>query len=114
MHSIPPVAGPCFAHSPVALTKHPPAAGYTRPVSDPDSGWLRSLRWPLTGLFLANSRVAYRRLAGRLADQIADYRRSGYTVESVVVVAGSPSWGVATTAWEAASYPPRRPTTPDL
>lgn len=57
-------------------------------------GWLRR---GLTRLFLAYTRLVYRRLAGRVAAQVADYLRSGHTVESVVGIGGSPSCGVRTT-----------------
>lgn len=36
-------------------------------------------------------------LARRVAEEIADYLRSGYTVEAVVGIGGSPSCGVRTT-----------------
>jgi predicted secreted protein len=62
-----------------------------------DHTGLRWVRRPATGLFLAYTRLAYRRLARRVSAQIADYVRSGYTVESVVGVGGSPSCGVHTT-----------------
>lgn len=58
---------------------------------------LRRLRRPATWLFLVYTRLAYHRLARRVATQIADYRRSGHTVESVVGIGGSPSCGVRTT-----------------
>lgn len=58
---------------------------------------LRWVRRPVTWLFLAYTRLAYRRLARRVAAQIADYVHSGYTVESVVGVGCSPSCGVRTT-----------------
>jgi hypothetical protein len=41
--------------------------------------------------------LAYRRLAGRVAAEIADYVRNGFEVVEVVGVGGSPSCGVATT-----------------
>ncbi|MGE5831161.1 MAG: hypothetical protein ACM30G_22770 [Micromonosporaceae bacterium] len=70
---------------------------YTMPAYGADLTPLRRLRRPATWLFLAYSRLFYRRLARRVAAQIADYQRSGHRVESVVGVGGSPSCGVRTT-----------------
>lgn len=70
---------------------------YTLPVYGAERTRWRRLRRPATGLFLAYTRLAYRRLARRTAAQIGDYARRGYTVESVVGVGGSPSCGVRTT-----------------
>jgi predicted secreted protein len=70
---------------------------YTVPAYGADLTPLRRLRRPATWLFLAYSRLVYRRLARRVAAQIADYRRSGHRVESVVGIGGSPSCGVHTT-----------------
>jgi predicted secreted protein len=67
---------------------------YTMPAYGAD---FTPLRRPATWLFLAYTRLAYRRLARRVAAQIADYRHSGHTVESVVGIGGSPSCGVRTT-----------------
>ncbi|MGE5184807.1 MAG: 2-thiouracil desulfurase family protein [Acidobacteriota bacterium] len=50
----------------------------------------------LAGIARAYSRFAFRRLARRIAAQIADYVESGFTVEAVIGVDGSPSCGVAT------------------
>ncbi len=58
---------------------------------------LRLLRRSATWVFLAYTRLAYRRLAGRVAAQIAAYVHCGHTVESVVGIGGSPSCGVRTT-----------------
>jgi predicted secreted protein len=69
---------------------------YTLPAYGADGIWLRRIRRPSTRLFLAHTRQAYRRLACRVATQIGDYLRSGYTVESVVGIGGSPSCGVHT------------------
>lgn len=60
------------------------------------------LRWrPIRRLTLAVATawttVVYRRLARRIARDIADYRDSGFEVVEVVGVGGSPSCGVATT-----------------
>jgi hypothetical protein len=48
---------------------------------------LRPLRRPAAWLFLAYTRLAYRRLARRVAAQIVDYVRSGHTVECVLGIA---------------------------
>jgi predicted secreted protein len=58
---------------------------------------LYRLRRPLVALALRYTRWAYRRLAGRVAGEIADYLASGYTVVAVAGVDGSPSCGVRTT-----------------
>jgi hypothetical protein len=39
-------------------------------------------------LFLACTRLTYRRLARRVAAEVADYTRSGYTVEAIVGIGG--------------------------
>ena len=70
---------------------------YTIPAYGADRTALRWVRRPVTWLFLVYTRLSYRRLARRVAAQIADYIRSGYTVESVVGVGASPSCGVHTT-----------------
>jgi predicted secreted protein len=70
---------------------------YTMPAYGADHTVLRRLRRPTTWLFLAYTRLAYRWLARRVADDIADYLRSGYTVDAVVGIGGSPSCGVDTT-----------------
>jgi hypothetical protein len=57
-------------------------------------GWLRR---PATRLFLSYTRLAYRRLARRIAAEIADYVRSGYQITSIVGIRGSPSCGVRAT-----------------
>ena len=48
-------------------------------------------------LFLLYTKLVYRRLAWRVAKQIHDYWRSGFTVVGVVGVDGSPSCGVTLT-----------------
>ena len=63
---------------------------YTMPAYGAERTRFRRLRRPATGLFLAYTRLAYRRLARRVAADIADYLRSGFTVEAVVGVGGSP------------------------
>ncbi len=70
---------------------------YTLPVYGADRTWWRPLRLPATRLFLAYTRLVYRRLALRLAAQIGDYIGSGYQVQAVVGIGGSPSCGVRTT-----------------
>lgn len=70
---------------------------YTIPAYGADRTALRRVRRPATWLFLIYTRLTYRRLAGRVARQIADYVRTGHTVESVVGIGGSPSCGVHTT-----------------
>lgn len=70
---------------------------HTIPVYGADRTALRRLRRPATWLFLEYTRLAYHRLARRIAAQIADYRDSGQSVESVVGIGGSPSCGVRTT-----------------
>jgi predicted secreted protein len=62
----------------------------------------RSLRWrPVRRTILAVgnawTRRVYRRLARRVADDIADYVESGFDVVEIVGVGGSPSCGVSTT-----------------
>lgn len=55
------------------------------------------LRGILFRLFVWHTRVRYRRLAGRVARDIDDYRDAGIDVLGVVGVGGSPSCGVSTT-----------------
>jgi predicted secreted protein len=62
----------------------------------------RSLRWPLVrrpvlAVATAWTRLVYRRLARRVAHDIAGYLRSALEVVEVVGVGGSPSCGVHTT-----------------
>lgn len=62
----------------------------------------RALRWRLVrrmtlAVATAWTRVVYRRLARTVADDIADYRASGFEVVEIVGVGGSPSCGVWTT-----------------
>jgi predicted secreted protein len=68
----------------------------TMPAYGADRTALRWVRRPATWLFLAYTRIVYRRMARDVAAQIADYRRSGYRVEGVVGIGGSPSCGVHT------------------
>jgi hypothetical protein len=57
--------------------------------------WLpRRLRRLLLPLPLAYTTISYRRLARRVARQIADYRACGATVVAVIGVDGSPSCGL--------------------
>lgn len=59
--------------------------------------WRYRLRSPLLGLFLLDTARVYRRLARQVAEQIADYQRSGCTVVAIIGVGSSPSCGVRTT-----------------
>ena len=52
---------------------------------------------PLLWVFTWYTKVRYRLLARHVADEVRDYRRSGYEVDAVVGVAGSPSCGITTT-----------------
>ena len=70
---------------------------YTMPVYGADRTYLRWVRRPATWLFLLYTRMAYRRLAGRVGREIGDYVRSGQAVRAVIGVGGSPSCGVRTT-----------------
>jgi uncharacterized protein YbbK (DUF523 family) len=70
---------------------------YTLPAYGANRTMLRRVRRPATGLFLVYTRLAYGYLARRVVRQIADYLRTGHTVESVIGIAGSPSCGVRTT-----------------
>jgi predicted secreted protein len=58
--------------------------------------WYR-LRQPLLAIVLAHTRRAYRRLAGEVVTQIADYQSNGYIVVGLIGVGASPSCGVHTT-----------------
>jgi uncharacterized protein YbbK (DUF523 family) len=58
---------------------------------------LYRLRRPLLRLFVIYTRLAYARVARRVAREIADYRRSGYEVVGVIGVGSSPSCGVGHT-----------------
>jgi uncharacterized protein YbbK (DUF523 family) len=58
---------------------------------------LYRLRRPLLGLFILHTRIVYRRLARDVANQIADYRDSGFTVVAIIGVGSSPSCGINTT-----------------
>jgi predicted secreted protein len=51
----------------------------------------------LLSLFILHTRIVYRRLAHRVASQIADYERSGFSVIGIIGVGASPSCGVRTT-----------------
>lgn len=70
---------------------------YTMPAYGADKSRLRLLRRPASWLFLLYTRLAYRRLASQVAQDIGDYVRSGQSVRAVVGVDGSPSCGVRTT-----------------
>jgi uncharacterized MAPEG superfamily protein len=58
---------------------------------------LYRFRRPLLRGFVWFTRLMYWRLARRVAQDIADYQRSGFEVVGIVGVAASPSCGVATT-----------------
>jgi predicted secreted protein len=70
---------------------------YTMSAYGADHTRLRRLRRPATWLFLLYTRLAYRRLAGKVARDIGDYTRSGQSVQAILGVRGSPSCGVRTT-----------------
>jgi predicted secreted protein len=70
---------------------------FTMPAYGADHTTLRRLRRPATWLFLLYTRLAYPRLAARVASDIRDYVRAGQTVQAVVGVAGSPLCSVRTT-----------------
>jgi predicted secreted protein len=62
----------------------------------------RPLRWrpvrhAALGVGMAWTTVVYRRLARRVAGDVADYLHSGFDVVEIVGVGGSPSCGVSTT-----------------
>lgn len=59
--------------------------------------FLYRFRGPLLRLFILYTRLVYSRLARRVARQIADYERSGFTVIGIIGVGASPSCGVDTT-----------------
>lgn len=75
--------------------------GVLKPLMTVAYGTRRTWLWPargiLLGLFEAYTRARYALLACGVAAQVRDYRRSGYTMEGVVGVGGSPSCGVRTT-----------------
>ena len=52
------------------------------------------IRRPLTWAFLGYTRLVYRRLARRVAREVADYIRSGFEVLGVIGIGTSPSCGV--------------------
>jgi predicted secreted protein len=58
---------------------------------------LYRFRGPLLRLFIVYTRIVYRRLARRVARQVADYERSGFRVIGIIGVGASPSCGVRTT-----------------
>ena len=70
---------------------------YTMPAYGADHMRLRRLRRPTAWLFLFYTRLAYRRLAGQVARDIAAYVRSGQSVQAVVGVGSPHSCGVRTT-----------------
>lgn len=60
-------------------------------------GPLYPLRSVLLKAFLLWTRVVYRRLARRVAADVADYRQAGIDVPGIVGIGASPSCGVSTT-----------------
>ena len=60
-------------------------------------GTLYPLRGLLLRAFVLWTRLVYRRLARRVARDVADYKRSGITVAGIVGIGASPSCGVTTT-----------------
>ncbi len=60
-------------------------------------GALYPLRGLLLRAFVIWTRLVYRRLARRVARDVADYQRSGITVAGMVGIGASPSCGVTTT-----------------
>lgn len=60
-------------------------------------GLLYPWRGPLLRAFVLWTRIVYRRLARRVARDVADYRRSGIAVDGMVGIGASPSCGVTTT-----------------
>ncbi|WP_167355462.1 2-thiouracil desulfurase family protein [Mycobacterium malmoense] len=60
-------------------------------------GVLYPLRGLLLRAFVLWTRLAYRRLARRVARDVVDYQRSGITVAGIVGIGASPSCGVTTT-----------------
>jgi hypothetical protein len=58
------------------------------------AAWTVARCWPLV---VAYTRSVYTRLARRVARDIADYARSGFSVAGIVGVDGSPSCGVTKT-----------------
>ena len=59
--------------------------------------WRYRARRLLLSLFVAYTRWRYRLLASEVAREIADYARSGFAVEGVLGIGGSPSCGVEVT-----------------
>lgn len=73
------------------------AKRFLAPAYGSRSSALWPLRHVLVALFVLYTRFRYAVMARRVAGEIADYRRSGYRVEGVVGVGGSPSCGIYTT-----------------
>jgi predicted secreted protein len=65
--------------------------------------WLGRVIRPLLPALTAYTALRYRLLAGRVADQLADYQNNGFDVVGVVGVDASPTCGVTTTLDLAAS-----------
>ena len=60
-------------------------------------GPLYPLRGVLFNAFVWWTKAVYRRLARRVACEVADYQRAGITVDGIVGIGASPSCGVTTT-----------------
>lgn len=69
----------------------------TAPAYGAEAGRLWPVRSLLLAVFTAYTRARYRRLARRVAGEMGDYVRSGFSVAGLVGVGGSPSCGVRTT-----------------
>ena len=67
---------------------------YLMPIYGSHGTLRHRIRRPLTWAFLGYTRLAYRRLAGRVAREVADYVRSGFEVVGIVGIGTSPSCGV--------------------
>lgn len=75
--------------------------GVAKPLIAPAFGSRRTAVWPLRRwimwAFVLYTRIRYALIARRVVGEMQDYVRSGYRVEGIVGVAGSPSCGIATT-----------------
>ncbi len=70
---------------------------HTLPLYHSKGGLLYPMRGGLLRAFMWWTRVAYRRLARRVARDVVDYQRAGIDVAGFVGVGASPSCGVTTT-----------------
>ncbi|BCI91296.1 hypothetical protein NIIDMKKI_65020 [Mycobacterium kansasii] len=80
-------------------------------------GPLYAVRGALLSAFIMWTKVIYRRLARRVARDVADYHRAGIAVAGIVGIGASPSCGVTTTLDMRASWRwwphARRPLSPE-